>query len=232
VNIHYKYFICENTINNGKQTSKKIIKKTLFLTYEGILRVLFTTRNGKTTKFIKWATESLFSIQLGTKEQKEKLVSNILGINAKVVKEVFNCDTNSLPCVYLFTLGLVKDLRLSMNINNEYNDNSIVAKFGMTKNLSRRTTEHISNYKNINNCELKLKHYCYIDPQYISTAENDIKEYITSLDLKLNYNNEEELIIIPNKFNKLISFLKFILLLLQNLFLFRFFFDNIHQVII
>lgn len=107
-NIHYKYFYCKKMDISQNKTSK-----ILFLTYEGILRVLFITRNQKTIPFIKWAVEILFITQMGLKEDKQKLVSNILGINAQVVKEVFNCDTNTLPCVYLFTLGYVKDLRKS-----------------------------------------------------------------------------------------------------------------------
>jgi hypothetical protein len=122
---------------------------------------------------------------MGLKEDKQKLVSNILGINAQVVKEVFNCDANTVPCVYLFTLGYVKDLRESMNIDNKYDNNSIVTKYGFTKNLARRTKEHMSNYNKINGCDLKLKHYSYIDPQYTFNGETDIKEFITSLDLKL-----------------------------------------------
>ena len=204
-----------NTILNDKIfindyiifTSRELIKKELFLTYEGLLRVLFVTRNGKTSKFIKWATEILFAIQLGTKEQKQKIIGDILGVSAKVVKEVFNCDTNTLPCVYLFTLGYVKDLRESMNIDIKYNDNNIICKYGRTDNLSRRTKEHLSHYKKIKNSELKLKYYSYIDPQYISNAENDIKNFIDCLNLKFNYSNEEEIIIIPNdsKYLKLIS---------------------------
>jgi hypothetical protein len=207
INTHYKYFACEKLNDLVKNTTKEVVKKDLFLTYEGILRVLFITRNGKTSKFIKWATETLFAIQLGTKEQKQKIVSDILGVGAKVVKEVFNCDTNTLPCVYLFTLGYVKDLRESMNIEVKYEDNFIVAKYGRTDNLSRRTKEHLSHYKKIKNSDLKLKHYCYIDPQYISSAENDIKNFIECLGLKFNYNSEEEIIIIPNdvKYLKLIS---------------------------
>jgi hypothetical protein len=205
-NIDYKFFICkkkDNHLNN--KTSKYILKKELFLTYEGLLRFLFVSRNGKTTHFIKWAIEKLFIIQMGTKEQKQKLSGDILGVNAKVIKEVFNCDANSIPCIYLFTLGYVKDLRESMKIDNNYDDNSIVAKYGMTKKLSRRTTEHITNYNKINGCNLKLKYYSYVDPQYISTGENDMKEFINSLELKMTYNNEEELIIIPNKFLKIIA---------------------------
>ena len=200
-NIDYKIFNCNQVGNNHSITSRK----TLFLTYEGLLRVLFVSRNNKTKPFIKWATETLFTCQLGTRTQKEKLVSNVLGVSAKVIKEVFNCDANTLPCVYLMTLGYVKDLRTSMNIDNKYNDDCIVAKYGFTKELSRRTGEHIKLYNKINGCDLKLKHYSYIDPQYMSNGENDIKDFITTLNLKLSYENYDELIIIPKEYMKIIS---------------------------
>jgi len=195
-NEQYKYFNTNNKIT---------VKKELFLTYEGMLRVLFASHSKKVKPFIKWATETLFTCQLGTRTQKEKLVSNVLGVSAKVIKEVFNCDTNTLPCVYLFTLGYVKDLRISMNIDNKYNDDCIIAKYGFTKELSRRTNEHIKLYNKINGCDLKLKHYSYIDPQYMSNGENDIKDFITTLNLKLSYENYDELIIIPKEYMKIIS---------------------------
>ena len=65
----------------GNQTSKKVIvNKELFLTYEGMLRVLFVSKNGKTRRFIKWATETLFTVQMGTIEQKNKIISSIKGV--------------------------------------------------------------------------------------------------------------------------------------------------------
>ena len=139
INSHYKYFNCKKPIKDGKNTNK--ISKELFLTYEGMLRVLFASHSPNVKPFIKWATETLFVIQLGTTEQKQELVSNVLGVNAKVIKEVFNVDRNTLPCVYLFTLNTVDKLRESMKIDSKYADDSIVAKYGFTKDVSRRTGE-------------------------------------------------------------------------------------------
>ncbi len=47
---------------------------------------------------------------MGTTKQKRTLVSNIMGVPAESVKEVFKVSAKSLPCVYLFSLGLVKKL--------------------------------------------------------------------------------------------------------------------------
>ena len=204
--IDYKYFMCKNIVENKNQTSKKVsVSKELFLTYEGILRVLFVSKNNKTRQFIKWVTETLFTVQMGSAEQKNTFVSNILGCSAKVVKEVFNADANTLPCVYFFTLGYVKDLRQSMNINDSVSDDTIVGKYGFTKDLSRRTGEHIKTFSKIPNIDLKLKYYSYIDPQYMSNAETDMKELFSSLNLKLKFESFDELVIVPNVYNKIVS---------------------------
>ena len=202
--IDYKYFICKKQDNVLKKSSKTI-KKELFLTYEGMLRVLFVSRNNKTSNFIKWATETLFTIQMGTTQQKEELVGNVLGVSARVIKEVFNTATNTLPCVYLFTVNTVKNLRTSMMIDTKYNDDSIVCKYGFTKDLSRRTGEHIDTFKKIDNTELKLKYYSYIDPQYISKGESDIRLFMTALNINLNYENMEELVVIPKELLSLVQ---------------------------
>ena len=206
INIHYKYFMCNVLCNLQNQTSKKVsVSKELFLTYEGILRVLFVSKNNKTRQFIKWATETLFTVQMGTAEQKTDLISNILGCPAKVVREVFNADANSLPCVYFFTLGYVKDLRQSMNIDPSFSDDSIVGKYGYTDNLTRRTSEHIKSFGKIINTNLKLKYYTYVDPQYLSKAETDIKHLFESLNVKFKYDTYDELVIAPTQYSNIVK---------------------------
>ena len=201
--IHYKYFNIKKPTKDGNKTSK--IKKELYLTYEGMLRVLFASHSPIVKPFIKWATEKIFTLQMGTIKQKEELVGSVLGINAKVIKEVFNADRNTIPCVYLFTLNTVKELRTSMNIDNKYADDAIVAKFGFTKDLSRRTGEHITKYTKIQNVNLKLKHYSYVDPQYMANAETDIKDIMMAFKIKFDFDNEDELVIIPKELMKMVE---------------------------
>jgi hypothetical protein len=179
--------------------------KELFLIYEGILRVLFASRSPNVKPFIKWATETLFTIQLGSTEQKQELVSNVLGVNAKAIKEVFNADRNTLPCIYLFTLNTVDKLRDTMKIDSKYSSDSIVAKYGFTKDLSRRTGEHINKYNKLQNVDLKLKYYSYVNPQYISNAETDIRDYMIGFETKLNFDKEDELVIIPKNMVKMVE---------------------------
>ncbi len=73
-NVDYKVFACSEVVNDyRKTTSTASARKFLFLTYTGLLRVLFVTKNNKPDKFIKWATETLFTVHMGTVDQKHKL---------------------------------------------------------------------------------------------------------------------------------------------------------------
>lgn len=105
------------------------------MTYVGFLKIIFTSQSETANKFIKWATE------------------------------IFDKDTSSLLVVYFYTLGNVKSLRKSMNIDKKYGDNDIVGMYGLTKNVSRRTKENIKAYNKIKGCDLKMKMYSYVDPQ-------------------------------------------------------------------
>jgi AraC-like DNA-binding protein len=209
-NKHYKYFICNILGSPQNKTSKNPdsktnVKKELFLTYNGILRILFASSSKTADKFLYWAIETLFTVQMGTTQQKEELVANVMGVSARVIKEVFNTATNSLPCVYLFILNTVKNLRQIMNLDPKYSDDSFVCKYGFTKDLSRRTGEHIDTFKKIPNTELKLKYYSYMDPQYISKGESDIRLFMNGLKINTSYENMEELVVIPKELMPLVE---------------------------
>ena len=192
-NIDYIY-LCYTIDVNGNEKKKKV--KELYLTYQGMLRVLFVSHNKKTLKFIKWATYTLFTIQMGTFTQKEDIVKSILGINAKVAKDVFKLDANCLPHIYLFTLGFVKDLREIMNIPACFSDDWIVCKYGYSKELARRTIEHNNTFNKIKGCDLKLKLFAYIDSEFVSQAETDVKSCMIALKAEFKYDNMDEIVIL------------------------------------
>jgi prophage antirepressor-like protein len=58
----YKYFTCkefmppENNVRSGTT-----INKTLFLTYNGMMHVLYASRNQNARHFQKWASDKLFT---------------------------------------------------------------------------------------------------------------------------------------------------------------------------
>ena len=61
------------------------------------------------------------------------------------------------------------------------------------------------NHIKIANTNLKLKYYAYIDPQYLSKAETDIKHLFESLNIKLRYDNFDELVIIPTQYTDIVK---------------------------
>ena len=198
--IDYKYFNCIKSDTIGKKTNKKICKR-VYLTYSGILRVLFISRSGCANSFLKWAVEKLFVIQMGTIEQKNKLVSQIKGVSYETIQELFSINANSVPCVYLTAFNTVNKLRDTMKIDAKYNDDDIVYKFGLTKSFETRKNGHRSEYKKIEHLiDMKLVYYTYIDPLYISEAETEIKTLLC--DNKIEWDGHDELVIIPNNLLK------------------------------
>lgn len=201
-NIDYKYFI--NTKMSNRHKSKN--KKFLYFTYNGLIKCLYISKSPQAKKFREWANKILFTYQFGNKEEKQCEVSKLLGVHAKAIKETFKASAKSIPCIYLFTLGTVKDLRKSMSIDDKYSDDYIICKYGYTANLEKRTGQHIRNFKKIKNVNLHLKYYSYIDPVNISKAECNIKDYFEDINVDFLYKNYKELVILnPKKLNDTIK---------------------------
>ena len=207
-NIHYRYFyFSQNVVNYHKNKKIKKVKKIkkLFLTYTGLLKVLFSSRNKTVNNFVGWATKTLFTAHLGTKEQKDKLASKLMGIATDVVKEVFNKTSSTLPTLYLLSIGKVKDLRVTLNIGDEYDDDMIVCKGGETEDLTRRINEHGATYGKISGANLCLKWYNYIDPQYTSKAESELLTIFGKMNYRFTHPKYNELIIFSKKDTKIIT---------------------------
>jgi hypothetical protein len=196
--LHYKYFIINNTHKNGKKTSKKV----LYLTYLGLIRVLFVSKNPNCENFQKWSINILFTHQLGTNEDKKKLSNKLMGIPVKEACDVFKTSSNSISCVYLLSLNSVKELRDTFNISKNIPDDAIVCKYGKTDDLKRRIKEHQNNYKKLKNVELSIMCYSYVDKKLITEAENQIKNYFTLNNMKFDYENSNELVIINKEYVK------------------------------
>lgn len=187
-NKDYKYF------------KKNIREKKLYLTYNGILRVLFTSRNKSVEKFRNWATKTLFTAQMGTNDQKTKLASELLGIDNKTLQSILK-TTSGISCLYLFNIGPVSDLRTKYNIDDTINDENCVAKFGRTNKLARRLTEHMSNYGN----DIELLIFEYIDEKLLVEAEASLKKYFKATNTRLITDREDELIIVNKESLKLLK---------------------------
>jgi len=195
-NVHYKYFYPKN-----KKT------KNLYLTYMGILRLLFSSNRNNAEKFARWCAEILFTYHIGNIKQKHDLASKLIGVSSDAIKSVFNKTAIKVPVIYLFSIGIVKKLTttLSLYSENDYNDDDYVCKWGMTKDFERRTKEHEITYGKLKNSNLRLLIFGYIDPQYISEAETKVKRLIESMNLKLEHEKYNELAIIPKNKMKTIK---------------------------
>ena len=193
ITTQYETFIVPKTQNLGS-----VDNRILFLTYDGVLQCIYSSHSKQASQFRTWATETLFTLQMGSVEDKTELINKVLGTNAQVAKSVFNSRARKFSSVYLFSLGYVKDLKTSMDLKN-MNDNDIVCKYGRTNDLSRRTGEHILKYNKINEVDLKLMLYAFIEDEYGADAEDEIKSFFNFADCKVTYENNDELVIIEPK---------------------------------
>ena len=87
--LHFKTFNRFNTpcLTGCIKSFKR--EKSLFLTYTGLLRVLFVSRNKNAETFTIWATQKLFTMQMGSKEAKEILGTEVLNIKIENYRAVF-----------------------------------------------------------------------------------------------------------------------------------------------
>jgi hypothetical protein len=207
--LHYKVFVIDELINHEFMSNRNKDGRVTFLTYTGLLKVIYTSRgNPIVERFRKWATKVVYTAHLGTQEQREQLVKQIKGgADPESVKNVLKCSVTSTPCIYLFCLGGVKDLKekeeFKEALTNHKNSDKVY-KYGKSIDLRRRTGEHRRSWAPL---EIKLTKYAYIDPQYISKVELELKNYLSDdLEckfLKVTHNNE--IVVLSNQQLKLLS---------------------------
>jgi hypothetical protein len=188
INKHYKYFY---------SFAKGETVKSLYLTYLGIIRLLFVSRNKNAEVFQSWANKILYIHQMGTIEQKQELGKNLIGVPYQSAKQCINTFPNEISCIYLIILGKVCDVRDSMNIPDNYNDDMIICKYGYSNNFKQRMDGHRQDFKNIKGVNLCLKQLCIIDPLYTTQAEVSVKNYVSRY--SFNYKDYKELIIVNNE---------------------------------
>jgi prophage antirepressor-like protein len=74
--IDYKTFTTSSVINNDTCRPKIF----MFLTYEGMVKLLYVSRNKKAKAFRDWATEKLFVAQMGAEEDRDAFAENTVCI--------------------------------------------------------------------------------------------------------------------------------------------------------
>jgi hypothetical protein len=192
----YVYFNCKLLRNKDKLSIR--IKKDLFLTYRGILRVLFTSRTGNAHNFVKWATETLFVAQMGSREQKTALSAKLLGATPEAVRAVFDGYDGGFQCIYLMDLGPVSKLREApaFKIPTETPDDSHVYKYGFTKDISRRIKEHSTDYGELTNNPIRMTSFYVVDPKFMVEAESELRKFFRAFSKELPTEGRRELIVL------------------------------------
>lgn len=121
----------------------------------------------------------------------------IEGCENEMTKKVLETSITTISCIYLFTIGTVKDLREKMKIDDKYSDDDIVIKYGKTEDLLRRSQEHIATFKKYNG-NAKLKYYVWVDVEYQSKAEINVKKYFKRMNKLFTCESLEELAILTH----------------------------------
>jgi AraC-like DNA-binding protein len=193
--IDYKILFIRVVKTNDLGTT---IKKCLYLTYHGLLRVLFVSRNKQVKRFQDWAEEKLFTCQMGSKDEKEELVADVMNMDVKNVRAMFSKYASTFPCIYLLSLGLVKDLRDIFNIDSNINGDTMVYKFGRTEDFDKRLADHQRTYGKMKNVNISIVCFHIIDVKYLSEAETSINHFCTNFSKRLLIDKYKELVVFNN----------------------------------
>ncbi len=191
----YQFFLLAHTGKKGYNVPcGPVEKKATFFTYNGLLKVIFNSRSGVAHKFRKWATKIIYTAHLGTDEQRVEQALNIAGVNASLVKRVFDTCVTQVPCVYLIYIGAVTKMRKHYPVDLKDHRTGIIYKFGKTKSLHRRLMEHVREYGGLECSELKLSQWSPINEKSISQAETQLSHYFN--DKKIAFQKHVEIVIL------------------------------------
>lgn len=169
--------------------------RMLFLTYNGVLKVLFSSRTGRAEDFQEWATEKLFTIQMGEQTLKDELAGDLIGVSSKTIQDVFRKNTEKTPCIYLFKICDAQEMFPEKN----YGKGDIVCKFGFTDDLPRRTKEHSLYFGKQKSICSKVQLICFsiIDPKFLSEAETNLTTFFRGS--FVSYEQQTELVCIKTE---------------------------------
>jgi hypothetical protein len=189
--------------NDPANSTKVGFRKELYLTYEGVMKLLFRARGNKATRFRKWPSTVLFTLQLGTQENKDVLAAEALNVDVSTVTQLFRKSCRAIPCVYLFEVGTVGEMRPHFNLDEFKNDNEKVYKYGRTNDMARRTGEHKRTYGKLKGNTFGLSVFSSIDEKNASKAETKLKHYFDNMNVNVVDQRYNELVVMDKK--KLLS---------------------------
>jgi hypothetical protein len=169
----------DNILNESKDANR-------YFNYFGLTKWIMSSRDNELAmKYSDWMMKTLFTVQFGKKEDKEELVKTLEGTDIKNYKLAMSKCVNDIKCVYIFTIGTVKDLRKSMNIPSSFNDSKMVVKYGLTKNLEKRFQQHKRDYSAYKGSDVKLQYYALIDASQLYKVEDKVRKGLDMFKLRV-----------------------------------------------
>ena len=156
--------------------------------------MLITTQNRIAESFQKWALQTLFTVQMGSQEEKTILASKLLGCDINSVKSFLHSGIQDYSVLYLLYIGKVKDLSSQLEgLQNKHPDD-FVFKYGYTSDLSQRIQTHKRNFEKLKNTNLSLVSHIPIDEKYLSEAEVELKQTFQSFEYIIDNPTHKELV--------------------------------------
>jgi hypothetical protein len=186
----YVFFLSQKQRLGGVGTRRRI-----FVTYEGMMKILYASRSAGAKAFRSWSTKMIFTAHMGSDEQKKELATNLIGQPIAIARAVLK-TCPKISCVYRIALGIAKDLRKIMNLPASIPDGYIIIKYGLTNDLDRRMSEHSRTYKFT---KLGLMNFAHIDTQFLAPAEADLKALFAEIEVPIKYKTHTELVAVDPK---------------------------------
>ena len=203
---HYKKFYRPTPNSDGCKAKESNNPERVYLTYFGLVKMLITTKNNIAEKFQEWALQTLFTVQMGSQEEKIILSSKLLGCDIKNVKSFLNSSVQEYSVLYLIHIGKVSDLNSQIEGLEDKNPEDFVFKYGYTSDLSQRIQAHKQTFGKLKNTNLSLVSHIPIDEKYLSEAEVELKQTFKSFDYIIDNPTYKELVVFNE--NKLSLFKK------------------------
>ena len=179
---HYKKFYRPSPVNHGYKDNESNNHERIYLTYFGLVKMLITTQNRIAESFQKWALQTLFTVQMGSQEEKTILASKLLGCDINSVKSFLQSGVQDYSVLYLICIGKVKDLSSQIEGLSDKHPDEYVFKYGYTSDLSQRIQSHKQKFGKLKNTSLSLVSHIPIDEKYLSEAEVELKQTFQSFE--------------------------------------------------
>ena len=187
-NVDYKVFACAELTNGYRSTtSTTSARKYLFLTYQGLLRVLFATRNNKTHKFQKWAMETLFLAQMGSPTERS------------IVAQRIQHSSFTFSGLYLIKIASVSTVRHKMLLADSVQDDDCVYKFGRAEQINARYLQHAKDLVYVGLGQtLEIICASFVPEQFLAEAEQSLRSKVYP-SYGHAYSGKKELIVLNAK---------------------------------